>query len=101
MGHHVTGQQLITAVDLVPGRPVLNPHHEFAEAAGEFLQPLDAGDAVVGGADDPLVVVNHVVHDLVPGDVRSRVAQGLAEVFGDHSGAAFPDVFESLLFGVG
>ena len=67
----------------------------------DFLQPLNAGDGVVGGADNPLVVLDHEVYYLVAGDVGHRVAEGAAKVFGDHAGASLADVLESLLLAVG
>ena len=101
LGHYIAGQQFVGAVQAVPGRPVLHADQQAAEAAGQFLQFVDAPDAVVGGADDPLFVVGHKVHDLVAGDVGDFVAEGIAEVFGYHAGGAGADVLFGLLLAFG
>ena len=97
MGHDVAGQQLVAAQYLLPRGPVLHPDHELAEAPAHLLQSFDAGDAIVGGAHDPLVVLYHVVDDLVKGHIGLPVAQGLVKILRDHPGAANADVLKGLL----
>ena len=69
LGHDVTGQQLVAAIDLFPGCPVFHPNHEGAKSAAHLLKAMDLGDTIVGRPDDPLVVLAHVVHDVFVGCV--------------------------------
>ena len=65
------------------------------------LQSLDARNGVIGSADDPLVVLDHEIHDLVAGNIGHGIAQRASEVLRDHAGAALADVLEGLLPAVG
>ena len=58
-------------------------------------------DAVVGRADDPLLVVGHKVHDLFARHVGDFVAQRGAEILGNDAGGAFANVRHGLFFAFG
>ena len=76
--------------------PILDPNHKAAKAAADFLQALNAGNAVVRRADNPLVMLHHIVHNLVGRHRRRFIAEGIAEILGNQPAAADPNILHRL-----
>src|SRR5581483_10274588 len=87
--------------------PFLRKKQHPAETAGGFLQLPDAGDRVIGRADDRAASPDHPVHgELLDGLVGiflelEASAEGVDEVFLDPAVGAFADIADRLLAGFG
>src|SRR5215472_10561080 len=58
-GHDIAREQLIAVQCFFACGPVSYPDHEATKPATNLLQALDASDAVVRRADEPLIVLGH------------------------------------------
>ena len=102
VGHHIARHQLVAVQHMLARRPVHRLHHKGAEAAAAFLQALDAGDAVVGGADDPGAAFRHHINDFFRRAVHDLgAAHSMLKVLALVASSADAGLLEGFLAGVG
>src|SRR5262249_14550124 len=87
--------------DFFPCGPVGDPDHEATKPPADFLQAFDTSDAIVWRANEPLIMFNHEIDDLIRRDIWRRIPQRCPKILGHLAAAAQADILNGFFAAFG